>query len=257
MRIGIDGKVMSCYAGGIRTSAMNLVRSYIHAAATTHPQVEVFIFSGLQTRLDGLYGSNGRVDTRFRGMDSSLLQRLFYVPKGPKAQHIDVFHGLDHLGVPLLTKDGRYVATIHDMIPLILPQWMTRKHRLVVTAAYRRLGRQADQVITPSEATKADVVRHLGINPERIAVIPWGGEERFQSMGDHERFAAGQWRYRLPTRYLLFVGTLEPRKNLTALLHAYAKLRTAWHDENLKLVDAGRTGWLYHEIFTTVKSLDL
>jgi glycosyltransferase involved in cell wall biosynthesis len=61
----------------------------------------------------------------------------------------------------------------------------------------------------------------------------------------------------LPTRYLLFVGTLEPRKNLTALLHAYAKLRTAWHDENLKLVDAGRTGWLYHEIFTTVKSLDL
>jgi glycosyltransferase involved in cell wall biosynthesis len=257
MRIGIDGKVMSSCAGGIGTSAMNLVRSCIHGAATTHPQVEFVIFSGPQTCLDGLQGSNWRVDTRFRGVESSLLRLLFYIPKGLKAQHIDVFHGFDHLGVPLFTKVGRYVATIHDMIPLILPQWVTRKHRLVVTAAYRRLVRQADRVITPSEATKADVVHHLGINPERIAVIPWGCEERFQPTGDHERFGAVQRRYRLPTRYLLFVGTLEPRKNLTALLHAYAKLRAAGHDEDLKLVVAGRTGWLYREIFTAVKALGL
>ena len=66
-----------------------------------------------------------------------------------------------------------------------------------------------------------------------------------------------QRRYRLPTRYLLFVGTLEPRKNLTALLHAYAMLRAEWHDEDLKLVVAGRTGWLYQDIFATVKSLGL
>jgi glycosyltransferase involved in cell wall biosynthesis len=257
MRIGIDGKVMSSQAGGIGTSAFNLVRSCVHEAAKTYPQLEFVIFTGPHTCLDGVQWTNCKVDERFRRIESSLLRLLFCIPRGLRAQRIDVFHGFDHLGVPMFAKVGRYVATIHDMIPLLWPQWVTRKHRLVVTAAYRRLGRQADLVITPSEATKADIVRHLGINPDRISVIPWGCEERFQPTGDRERFATVQRRYRLPPRYLLFVGTLEPRKNLTALLHAYAMLRAAWHDEDLKLVVAGRTGWLYDDIFTTVKSLAL
>jgi glycosyltransferase involved in cell wall biosynthesis len=100
-------------------------------------------------------------------------------------------------------------------------------------------------------------VRHLQINPQRIAVIPWGCDERFQPGGDPEHFAAVQQRYRLPAQYLLFVGTLEPRKNLTTLLHAYAMLRAEWPGEDLKLVVAGRTGWLYTDIFDTVKRLAL
>jgi glycosyltransferase involved in cell wall biosynthesis len=257
MRIGIDGKVMSSYAGGIGTSAFNLVRSCIREAVKTDPPVEFVIFTGPHTCLDGVQGPNCQVDERFRHIESSLLRLMFCIPRGLRAQRIDVFHGFDHLGVPLFAKVGRYVATIHDMIPLLWPQWVTRKHRLVVAAAYHRLGRQADLVITPSEATKADIVGHLRINPDRIAVVPWGCEERFQPTGDRERFAAVRRRYRLPTRYLLFVGTLEPRKNLTGLLHAYAILRAAGHDENLKLVVAGRMGWLYHDIFDTVKSLGL
>jgi glycosyltransferase involved in cell wall biosynthesis len=143
------------------------------------------------------------------------------------------------------------------MIPLLWPQWVTRRHRLVVRAAYHCLRQQADLVITPSEATKADVVRHLQINPERIAVIPWGCEERFQPTGDLEHFAMVQQRHRLPARYLLFVGTLEPRKNLTTLLYAYAMLRAERRGEDLKLVVAGRMGWLYDDVFTTVKTLAL
>ena len=155
--------------------------------------------------------------------------------------------------MPLSAKVGRYVATVHDMIPLLWPQWVTRKHRLVVTAAYYRLRQQADIVITPSEATKADVVRHLQINPQRIAVIPWGCDDRFQPGGDPEHFAAVQQRYGLPAQYLLFVGTLEPRKNLTTLLQAYAMLRAEGCAEDLKLVVVGRTGWLYADIFDTLK----
>jgi glycosyltransferase involved in cell wall biosynthesis len=257
MRIAFDGKVLSARAGGIGTSAMNLVRSCIQTAATTHAQVEFVIFTGPQTQWDGLQGSNWRLDTRFRRVESSLLRLLFYIPQGLKAQRIDVFHGFDHLGVPLFAKVGRYVATIHDMIPLLWPQWVTRKHRLVVSAAYQRLGRQADVVITPSEATKADVVRHLRINPERIEVIPWGCEQRFQPMPDRDRFAAVRQKYQLPVRYLLFVGTLEPRKNLTTLLRAFAMLRTARHRDELKLVVAGRLGWLYTDILTTVRRLAL
>jgi glycosyltransferase involved in cell wall biosynthesis len=257
MRIGIDGKVISSRAGGIGTSAFNLVRSCLRTAATHYPQLEFVIFTGPHTCLEGIQGTPCTIDERFLGIESSLLRLLFCIPRGLRAQRIDIFHGLDHLGVPLFAKVGRYVATIHDMIPLLWPQWVTYKHRLVVRTAYHRLRHQADLVITPSEASKADIVRHLQINPERIAVIPWGCDERFQPAEDRERFAAVQRRYRLPDRYLLFVGTLEPRKNLATLLHAYAMLRAERHGEDLKLVVAGRTGWLYADIFDTVKTLAL
>jgi glycosyltransferase involved in cell wall biosynthesis len=257
MRIGIDGKVISSRAGGIGTSAFNLVRSCLRAAAASYPQMEFVIFTGPHTCSEGMQGANCTIDTRFQGIESSLLRLLFFIPRGLRTQHIDLFHGFDHIGVPLFAKVGRYVATIHDMIPLLWPPWVTRKHRLVVTAAYTRLRQQVDIVITPSEATKADVVRHLQINPQRIAVIPWGCDERFQPGGDPEHFAVVQQRYRLPPQYLLFVGTLEPRKNLTTLLHAYAMLRAERRAEGLKLVVAGRTGWLYADIFDTVKLLGL
>jgi glycosyltransferase involved in cell wall biosynthesis len=257
MRIGIDGKVISSRAGGIGTSAFNLVRSCLRMAEERYPQMEFVIFTGPHTRSEGIQGTNCTIDTRFQGIESSLLRLLLFIPRGLRTQHIDIFHGLDHLGVPLFAKVGRYVATIHDMIPLLWPQWVTRKHCLVVTAAYYCLRRQADLVIAPSEATKADIVRRLQINPQRIAVIPWGCDERFQPGGDPEHFEAVRQRYRLPSQYLLFVGTLEPRKNLTTLLHAYAVLRAEGCDKDLKLVVAGRTGWLYADIFDTVKTLAL
>ncbi len=257
MRIGIDGKVISSRAGGIGTSGFNLVRACLHMAADRYPQLEFVIFTGPHTCLEGIQGTNCTVDERFRHIESSLLRLLFYIPRGLKAQGIDVFHGFDHLGVPLFAKVGRYVATIHDMIPLLWPQLVTRKHRLVVAAASHRLRRQADLVIVPSEATKADVVRQLRISSTRVEVIPWGCDERFQPKGDPERLAAVQRKYRLPARYLLFVGTLEPRKNLTALLKAYAMLRQELRDLEVKLVVAGRKGWLYDEVFATVTALAL
>jgi glycosyltransferase involved in cell wall biosynthesis len=197
------------------------------------------------------------IDRRFQGIESSLLRLLLYIPRGLRRQCISIFHGLDHLGVPPLAKVGCYVATIHDMIPLLWPQWVTHKHRLVVTAAYSRLRHQADFVITPSAATKADVVNRLGLDPERIAVIPWGCDERFQPEGDLTHGAAVHQRYRLPAQYILFVGTLEPRKNLTTLLQAYALLRAEGQGNDVKLVVAGRTGWLYADIFAAVKTLAL
>jgi glycosyltransferase involved in cell wall biosynthesis len=257
MRIGIDGKVISSRAGGIGTSAFNLVRACLRTAADHYPQMEFVIFTGPHTCLKGLRGANCTVDERFRGIESSLLRLLCCIPRGLRTQRIDLFHGIDHLGVPLFAKVGRYVATIHDMIPLLCPQWVTHKHRLVVTASYHRLRRQADLVVTPSEATKADVARHLRMNPQRIVVIPWGCDERFQLAGDPEHVDAVQRRYHLPAQYLLFVGTLEPRKNLVTLLHAYAMLRAEGWAEDLKLVVAGRMGWLYADIFDTVKALSL
>jgi glycosyltransferase involved in cell wall biosynthesis len=257
MRIGIDAKVLSLQAGGIGRSALNLVRSCIQEAEKRHPSMEFVLFSGPQTRLDGFQGANWRVDQRFCKVDSSLIRLLFCIPTALREQRVDLFHGLDHLGIPLTGKVGTHIAAIHDVIPLLWPRFFTLRHRLVVALASRRVRRQADLVITPSEATKADIVRRLQIAAERITVIPWGCEARFHPVGDPKRLAMVRRKYALPARYLLCVSTLEPRKNLMTLMHAYALLRGARQHDDVKLVMAGRRGWLYEDIFATVTALNL
>jgi hypothetical protein len=108
MRIGIDGKVIASLAGGIGTSAFNVVQFCVREAAQHYPQLEFVIFTGPHTRLDGIQGTNWRIDERFRHIESSLLRQLYYIPKGLRAQGIDVFHGFDHIGVPLFAK-GRTI----------------------------------------------------------------------------------------------------------------------------------------------------
>jgi glycosyltransferase involved in cell wall biosynthesis len=257
MRIGIDAKVMSLQAGGIGRSALNLVRSCIREAEKRYPAMEFVLFSGPQTCLDGLQGANWRVDHRFRTINSSFIRLLFCMPIALREQRIDLFHGLDHLGIPLTRKVGTHIAAIHDVIPLLWPRFFTLRHRLVVALASRRVRRLADLVISPSEATKADIVRRVQIAAERIRVIPWGCEARFHPGGDPERLALVRRKYALPARYVLCVSTLEPRKNLRRLLHAYALLKRTWQDDELKLVIAGRKGWFYEDIFATVTTLNL
>ena len=257
VRIGIDGKVIFLRAGGIGRSASNLLRACLREAERSYPGMEFVIFTGPETSLDGLHGVNVRVSDRFRGVKSSLLRSLFCMPVGLRTERIDVFHGLDQLGIPLFTRGAKYVVTIHDVIPLILPQFVTLKHHLVVSSALWRVSRQADVVIAPSEVTREDIVRHLGVARDRIVVIPWGCEDRFRPVGDPERLEAVRKKYGLPSRYLLFVSTLEPKKNLVTLLRAFALLRASRPDHDLRLVAAGRKGWLYDDIFEAVDALGL
>jgi len=171
-------------------------------------------------------------------------------------ERIDVFHGLDQSGVPLLVKRGKYVVTLHDVIALALPWAFPLKRRLVLRVALSRIRRQADSVIVPSTAVREDVGRYLKLEAERIIVIPYGCEERFRPATDPVRFARTRTRYRLPDRYVLFVGTLEPRKNISTLVRAFSLLR-AEQTTDLRLVIAGGQGWGYKDLFETVDALAL
>ena len=187
-----------------------------------------------------------------------MIRLLTQVPAALRRLRIDVFHGMDHVGIPLVGRTGKYVVTIYDVIPLILPETFTPRHRTIVRFALARIRREAERVIVPSHATKRDVVRHVGLPEDRVVVTPGGCESRFRpvhSEGALRRVAA---RYGLPSRYVLAVGTLEPRKNLTALLEAFARLRRGRAlDPRLRVVLAGARGWLDEPIFRTVRALGL
>ncbi len=162
------------------------------------------------------------------------------LPRDLKRRGVDVFHGPAFI-VPL-AKTCRRVVTIHDMTFFLLPQYhlFTKKHyfqRLIPQCVER-----ADQVIAVSESTKKDIVKILGSQySEKIKVIYHGKDERFRP----DRVAAAvsdlRTKYGLSGRIILFVGLIEPRKNLARLIRAYAKLKSS-HLESC-LVIAGSQGW--------------
>lgn len=257
MRIGIDAKVLTSQTNGIGRYATNLVRSLLVVSAGSDPALEFVLFTGPQTSrrlLDTLSGTYGE---HFCALGSSVLRSLVSLPLGIVRQQVDVFHGLDHIGLPLFFKRGKYVITVHDVISVIFPHLFTLKHRLVVRTGLARVARQADMVIVPSYAVKQDVQQYLRIPEDRLVVIPNGCEAQFRPVGDPKHLNRVRTKYGLPALYILFLSTLEPRKNVTTLLRAFARLRHMHVDPALHLVIAGARGWRDTAIFHTVKTLDL
>jgi glycosyltransferase involved in cell wall biosynthesis len=166
----------------------------------------------------------------------------------------DVFHATDHLLPPL--RRSKLVFTVHDLIYLFYPQYHLPLNRWYLTLMMPRFLRRADAIIAVSENTRRDVARLLKIPAERMTVIYEGVSAAYSPALPPHEVARVRARYGLPERYLLFLGTLEPRKNLGALLAAYHAL-LARGVPLPRLVIAGRKGWLFEPIFERVRALGL
>ncbi len=160
-----------------------------------------------------------------------------------------LFHATEHLLLPLRTMPT--VLTVHDLIFRHLPAHHKRLNRWYLNLALPLFCRRADHIIAISECTRRDLSAAYGVGPDRITVVPEAADSRFRPEPT-ERVNAVRGRYRLPDRYLLFVGTIEPRKNLLRLLAAFETL----HREELTeaLVIVGRRGWLYGDFFAALQA---
>ncbi|MCY3932100.1 MAG: glycosyltransferase family 1 protein [Acidobacteria bacterium] len=257
MRIGLDGKILSLRVGGTGRYAINLTREILDEAAASRPDLEFVVFTGPRSDPDVVVELGRRCETHRLTAGSSVIRSLTQVPRAIRRLGIDVFHGMDHVGIPFTGRDARYVVTVHDVIPLILPETFTPRHRLVVRAALARVRRRADRVLVPSEAVKRDLVERVSVNEGLVVVTPEACDRRFRPV-DAAAVRAVAARHDLPERYVLAVGTLEPRKNLTRLLEAFSLLlgrRRIAPDYRLVLV--GARGWLEGPIFRAVKELEL
>lgn len=155
-----------------------------------------------------------------------------------------LFHATEHLLLPLHAAPT--VITVHDLIFRHLPEHHKPLNRWYLNLALPLYCRRATHVIAISESTRSDLMAAYGLPPERISVIHEAADPRFRPQPS-DRVAAVRRRYGLPERYVLFVGTIEPRKNLIRLLHAFEVL----HAEGLTdaLVVVGKRGWLYRNFF--------
>ena len=134
------------------------------------------------------------------------------------------------------------VITVHDLAIYRNPRWFPGRQPLSTRWVVPRSVLRADVVIAVSEHTARDVVEFFGIDRKRIEVVPHGVSPKFKPMGGDE-LARARERLKLPERFILFVGTVEPRKNLETLLDAWVMIR-----DRPDLVVVGSWGWNYESI---------
>jgi glycosyltransferase involved in cell wall biosynthesis len=148
------------------------------------------------------------------------------------------------------------VVTVHDLVFLRYPEKYHAAKRLYLTAMTGWSCRHAAHVIAVSEATRQDVIDLLGVKPERITAIHNGVGEQFRPCSESER-AEFKRAKGLSGRPILYVGTLEPRKNLPTVLEAFAAISKEPEFDDVTLLIGGSKGWFYDEIFATAERLGL
>jgi len=162
----------------------------------------------------------------------------------------DLAHGPVFVGP--LAAPCPFIVTVHDLSFLRFPHLFRPANRLYLGVLTRASVRRARRVIAVSAHTAEETVRLLGVEREKVDVVYHGVGSEFRPLPPEE-VRAFRVRKGLPERYVLCVGTLEPRKNLARLVEAFARLR----EPGLKLVLAGGRGWYNEEIFTRVEQLGL
>jgi len=179
---------------------------------------------------------------------------FFGLPWQSKSAGLDLFHAPVNVIPPW--PPCPTVVTIHDLSPFLFPELYRPSRRLYQQTQLRRSARQAAHIIADSEATRQDVIHILGAPPERVTAIPLGVEETLRPITDPKALAAFRQRHGLERPYILFVGTLEPRKNIPCLLEAFALLK-ARQNVSHALVLVGGKGWYYEALFERISKLGL
>lgn len=162
---------------------------------------------------------------------------------------VDLFHSPNFILPPV--RRAKTLLTVHDLSFIRHPQGAVAKLRRWLKRVVPRSIARADHILADSHSTKDDLMDIFRVDAARITVVGAGVEARFQPINDAAQREAVRQRYRLPTPFILGLGTLEPRKNFTGLIDAFnqSPVRESHH-----LVIAGGKGWLYDDVFAAAES---
>ncbi|MBE7465543.1 MAG: glycosyltransferase family 4 protein [Planctomycetes bacterium] len=188
---------------------------------------------------------------RWRGVRT--LWRNFRLQPACYRQRCGLLHGATYALPALLSIPA--VVTVHDLIALTHPQYCTPGSAKVQKHQLPRSIKVARRVLVPTETVKGQVVERFKTPPERVDVVPWGVGPEFAPIEDRTRLEEARKQWRLPERFVLFVGTLEPKKNVEGLIRAFfaAKMhRKLPH----ALVLAGRLGWGMDNLDRLIRELN-
>ncbi len=248
-RVALNAHLLSSKAGYRNAGVSQYIEALLRTlpAASSDLQLMAYVgadapgpFPGWQVRRSRLPGDRPPLRILWeQGVQPATLWR----------ERVDLVHAPVNVGP--LVRTCPVVVTVHDLSFLLYPGTFRAAHRLYQSLLACHTARRADRVIAISASTRDDVVRHFGVPAERIEVVPNGVDDAFHPL-PADAVAAFRREKGLPERFLLCVGTLEPRKNIPRLLEALARV-----PEAPPLVLCGGKGWYYDAIFATIERLGL
>lgn len=168
---------------------------------------------------------------------------------------VDIIHGTSFF-LPKVPRKSVKIATIYDLSFITHPQFHTQETVENCTRGVTQSLQVADAILAISENTKRDLLSYFKIDSNKIYVTYLGKNSSYIRVSNSESISLFLKRYSLPCSYILFVGSMEPRKNLKGLLQAYALLSSELRKE-YKLVIAGPQGWLNSDFSAFVQKLKL
>lgn len=147
---------------------------------------------------------------------------------------------------------GKKVLYVYDMAYKAYPETINKRTKADLGRSLESSCKRADIICTISEFSKSEIIKYLGVKPEKIKIIPCGVDNQlFHSGYQSSEIEKVKSKYGIKGPYFLYLGTLEPRKNVLRIVEAYSVLQKR-HSDIPKLVIAGKKGWLYEDIFALV-----
>lgn len=244
MNIGVD---LRCLSTPHRTGVGEFTYELLTSLFAADKHNNYFLFFNGRKNLPAPFTEQNNVkyvSFRFPNKIFSVSEFLFSAPKIDKliekrtGSKLDFFFS-PHLNFTNLSATTKHLLLIHDLTFELFPDFLTTKQRLWHFAVRaKRQAKNAHLILTPSENTKRDLVDYYRVDPEKIKVLPPGLSKIFLQ----ERNSKDLSKYGLPEDFILFLGTIEPRKNIISLIEAFEiafpKLQKPHH-----LIIAGAPGW--------------
>lgn len=253
MRIGIDVRtLMDARYSGVAEYALNLIKEILKL--DNHNEYRLFYncFGDCPNipKFDGEKVKAVKYSYPNK-IFNYLLVKIFNWPKIDQALEVDLFF-MPHLNFIGLSGAAKSVITIYDLSFLRYPEFFSARqnfwHKMVNV---KKLLKKFDIIVAVSENTKRDVIELCGVSENKIKIIYAGVGEEYRKIVDRDKFLEVKNKYNLPDKFILYLGTLEPRKNVDGIIRAYNQLRINNYElRNIKLVLAGAKGWKSENIYS-------
>ncbi len=247
MRIGIDARLVYYSRAGIGQYIQGLVKGLSECDENNE-------FVLLQSRKD----------TTVLADEPNFFRKSLWTPSHHRLEQLvlpfeisplrlDILHSPDF--IPPFRRDYKSVITVHDLAFILYPHFLTQESARYYGQIDRAV-RHADHIIADSQSTKRDIINFLGVAESKVTVIYAAAASMYQPVTDNRSLKGVQEKYGVDRPFVLFVSTIEPRKNLPTLLRAFRRLLDDYKLD-VKLTVVGQRGWFCGEVFAVTESLNL
>ena len=255
MRVAIDGKRYYLNSSGLGRYSRSLIDQLISIGDEENLEIILYRPKGKvkfepksQSHLTEI-----TADYFFPGHIGNAIWRFTKLPSLINNSGYDLFHGPSHV-LPGKLKCPS-VVTMLDLIFIRYPNYFKAWDRNYYRISFKKSAQLADHIISISEATKADLINFFGIKEEKISVIYPGFDAVFSKL-QQQKLVEIKIKFKLPRDYILYVGNIEPRKNILKLAQAFNSLQeSSYIDKDVHLLIVGQMGWYYKEIINGIDSL--